>query len=145
MTKYVLVSWPEIQNYMTHERWGECILCQSINEHYCQDGSWMVPEDLYNEVTYKLEFPKKYEDTNLGTIVCYETKAVVNGEDTYWYDEDNVKKGDIVLIYDHYNKKWHTSKVIACTEDFPILLDDPEFVIGINCEFIGHRDPNIPF
>lgn len=27
---YVLVSWPEIQDFMEHERWEECIFCQEI-------------------------------------------------------------------------------------------------------------------
>lgn len=25
--RYILVGWPEIQEYMEHSRWDECILC----------------------------------------------------------------------------------------------------------------------
>lgn len=47
MEKYILVPFPEIQDFMEHERWEECEPSCSIN------GAYFVPEDLYNEV-YKL-------------------------------------------------------------------------------------------
>lgn len=49
-TKYILVSWPEIQDFMEHPRWSECLFCSSIEGHECPDSSYMVPEDLYDEV-----------------------------------------------------------------------------------------------
>ena len=68
MIKYIKTDWPEYQEFMErpdfHER---CFFC-------AEDNSYFIPEDLYNEIDDKLEFPKKYEDTNLGTIVCYETR-----------------------------------------------------------------------
>ena len=48
--KYVLVPWPEIQDFMEHPRWEECIFCQEIEGHPCPDGAYMVPESLYKEV-----------------------------------------------------------------------------------------------
>lgn len=48
--KYILVSFPEIQDFMTHPRWDECILCSSIEGHECPDSTYAVPEDLYNEI-----------------------------------------------------------------------------------------------
>lgn len=138
MVKYISVEWPEYQYFMDHPRFrDEC--------YYCPDASiYFIPEDLYEEVTYKLQFPKKYENTNLGTIVCYETRAVVNGDKSYWYDESDIRKGDIALIYDK-NRNWHTSKIVTCSKGLPIILEDSEFVIGINCELIGHYNPEIPF
>lgn len=50
LEKYVLVEWPEIQIFMDHPRWGECIFCTEIIGHPCPDGSYMVPESLYKEV-----------------------------------------------------------------------------------------------
>ena len=47
---YVLVSWPEIQDFMEHERWKECLFCQEIEEHPCPDSTYAVPLDLYEEV-----------------------------------------------------------------------------------------------
>lgn len=134
MTKYIKVDWPESQKFMDNE---ECYL--AMNPYDPPTSVYMVPEELYN----KLQFPKKYEDTNLGTIICYENYAVVNGTTNYHYDITDIKKGNIALIYDGIN--WHTSKIVACTESFPILLEDSEFIIGINCEFIGHNDPEMPF
>ena len=134
MVKYICVEWPEYQIFMEHPRFREeC--------YYCPDSSvYFIPEDLYEEVTYKLQFPKKYENTELGTVVCYETRAVVNGEDTYWYDEDLIKKGSKVLIYNHEIEnypKWIISKCKACSTGFPILFEDRNLLPGINCEIIG--------
>ena len=132
MTKYVKVDWPESQKFMEYE--DETYVCAESS------GTLFVPENLYDEVMYKLEFPKKYENTNLGTIVCYETRAIVNGEDTYWYDEDLIKKGSEVLIYNHEIEnypKWIISKCKACSTGFPILFEDRNLLPGINCEIIG--------
>lgn len=145
MTKYIKVDWPESQRFLDHERYRECMLVCVVDDSIpdMDIPSIMVPEDLYDEVMYKLQFPKKYENTNLGTIVCYETRAVVD-EEIYWYDESDIRKGNIALIYDE-NGNWHTSKIVACSKGFPIMLEDSEFIIGINCELIGHRDPEMPF
>lgn len=90
---------------------------------------------------YKLQFPKKYENTNLGTVVCYETRAVVNGEDIYWYDIDGlIKRGSKVLIYNHEVEgypEWITAECKSCSTGFPILLDDNALFPGINCEIVG--------
>lgn len=137
MVKYICVEWPEYQFFMDHQRFmDECYYCPDANVYF-------VSEDLYDEVMNKLEFPKKYEDTNLGTIVCYETRAVVNGEGTYWYDEDLIKRESEVLIYNHDIEnypKWIISKCVACSEGFPILFEDSNLLPGINCEIIGVRN-----
>lgn len=30
---YVLISWPEIQDFMEHERWDECIFYREISTY----------------------------------------------------------------------------------------------------------------
>lgn len=50
MTKYILETWPEIQQYMHHPRWNECIYCTEIDGHPCPDSAYMIPESLYNEI-----------------------------------------------------------------------------------------------
>ena len=50
MEKYLLVSWPEIQMFMEHPRWSECIFCTEIPGHTCEDNTYAVPESIYNEV-----------------------------------------------------------------------------------------------
>lgn len=50
MTKYVLVGWPEIQNFMEHPRWPECKFCIETPTNPCEDNTYAVPEDLYYEV-----------------------------------------------------------------------------------------------
>lgn len=133
MVKYIKVPWPEYQDFMTHPDFYEkCFFC-------VDDNSYFIPEDLFMN---KLEFPKKYENTNLGTIVCYETRAVVNGEETFWYDH-NPKKGDKVLIYNHPNDAWKIVTCIANQEGFPMLIDSKEGIIGFNEEIIGSYDPEV--
>lgn len=48
--KYILVGWPEIQDFMEHPRWSECIFCIEVEGHPCPDNAYMVPESLYEEV-----------------------------------------------------------------------------------------------
>ena len=50
LERYILVGWPEIQIFMEHPRWSECIFCTEIIGHPCPDNSYMVPESLYKEV-----------------------------------------------------------------------------------------------
>ena len=50
MKKYILVSFPHIQDFMEHPRWSECIFCMEIEDHPCEDSTFAVPEDLYNEI-----------------------------------------------------------------------------------------------
>lgn len=50
LERYILVEWPEIQNFMDHPRWSEYIFCMEIAGHPCPDNSYMVPESLYKEV-----------------------------------------------------------------------------------------------
>ena len=50
ITKYILVGWPEIQDFMMSPRWEECIFCTEISGHPCPDSTYAVPEDLYNEI-----------------------------------------------------------------------------------------------
>lgn len=140
MTKYIMVAWPEIQYYMDHERWNDCIACQNVRNHQCPDDAWMVPEEVYEEVSYKRQFPKTYENTKVGKVVCYYDKAVVNDSEVFEYDKE-LKKGDKVLIYDQDNKDWI---ITECTAPFngnlPCLFKDNHLLVGINCEIIGYHD-----
>lgn len=52
MEKYILVGLPEIQEFMDHPRWSECIFCMEIEGYSCPDSAYMVPEDIYKE-TFK--------------------------------------------------------------------------------------------
>lgn len=43
MKHYVLVGWPEIQDFMVHERWNECVFCIEIENHPVGDSTYAVP------------------------------------------------------------------------------------------------------
>lgn len=135
MTKYIKVDWPEYQKFEEHERCNECYTCKVYGDD--DIFAMMIPEDLYNEVMYKLQFPKRYEDTNLGTIVLYETRAVINGERTFWYDLSLLKRGDTVLVYKNETKEWIITTCVACSMNMPILLKEDGLFPNLNCEIIG--------
>lgn len=118
---------------MEHPKFREeCYFCSDSN-------SYFIPEDLYDP--YKLDFPAKYENTAIGTVVCYETRAVVNGKDIYWYNiDDYIEKGSEVLVYNHDvedRPEWIITKCKLCSEGFPIILEDDKLLDGINCEILG--------
>ena len=48
--EYNYLECPEIQTFMDHPRWSECIFCTEIIGHPCPDNSYMAPESLYKEV-----------------------------------------------------------------------------------------------
>lgn len=51
MEKYILVCWPEIQFFMEHERFHECLFVNNIDGHdEVPDSSYMVPESLFNSM-----------------------------------------------------------------------------------------------
>lgn len=107
MEKYVLVTFPEIHDFMVHKRQGECIFCQEITGHPCPDSAYMVPEDLYNEV----RLIPDYVSENLGKTFrvegreailvgynCDNEYCIVGLEDSYdgWSTLD---KEDMILLF----------------------------------------------
>lgn len=79
MNKYVMVTFPEIQDFMERERWGECIFCQAIEGHPCPDSAYMVPESLYEQVTGEMGAPIEVIE-HLGEVFTIEgEKAVLIG------------------------------------------------------------------
>lgn len=127
MNKYVLVSFPEIQDFMEHPRWSECIFCQGIEGHPCEDSTYAVPEDLYEWVSDYNSVPdfirenlgKTFTDgTVSGVLIGYNSRvgAIVQREKSYpgWYLIDG---WDIVLVpqeepnygyldYNEFLEKW---------------------------------------
>lgn len=51
---YIMVGWPEIQDFMNLEDFDKCIFCQEIIGHPCPDDTYMVPKWLYDRVTTSL-------------------------------------------------------------------------------------------
>lgn len=142
MSKYVLVEWPEIQNYMEHPRYSECYSGNSINETETA-GVWFVPEDLYEEVEYKLQFPKVYENTSIGTVTCMENYAIVKStEEYFWYGKE-LKKGCKVLVYLNDAKDFVITACKAYSPGLPILLENNSLLPGLNCEIIGVSNDNL--
>lgn len=137
MEKYIKVSWPESQKFMEYE---ECYIISNIEG----DSITFVPEDLYNETIKDLTYPKEY-DTNLGLIRYYEDKAIVQNTGKVFDCNINPKKGDMLLLYIYDEDKWITTKCTGSATGFPLLVEDPTLLIGINCELIGSYDPDIPF
>lgn len=137
MIKYIKVDWPEYQKFEEHNRISECYTVKVYGDDDIQ--SLMVPEDLYNEVQYPQPYCRIYKDTSLGTVECYDDKAVVNDDEIFWYDKE-INKGDKLLVYNHNTKDW---KIVTCTtsaEGFPILTDDKDVLFGITDELVGIKN-----
>lgn len=50
--RYILVTWPESQQFMDHERFNECLFVQDIDGHTeVGSSAYMIPEDIYFEYT----------------------------------------------------------------------------------------------
>lgn len=114
ITKYIMVSWPEIQEFMNHERWNECIFCQQIGEHYVPDCTYMIPEDLYNEIKNPIEqFTKDLSNLKAGARVLYIP---------YGKEYEGCFEGYIGIVeYIHGS----------------FILLENGFIHGINCDIIG--------
>lgn len=44
---YVIVEWPDIQDFMEHEDWNKCRMLHPNDSNLCE---YVVPIKLYNEV-----------------------------------------------------------------------------------------------
>lgn len=111
--KYIIVKWPEIQDFMEHPRYTECFSAYSLNDDD-MDSYWFVPEDLYYEIRYPIQLPEGYENYDL-----HFTK---------------VKRGQNLLV--KVGSDFKVIKALAnwnIYDSFPILLDDPVLLDGINC------------
>lgn len=125
-----MVSWPEIQDYMEHPRWNECIFCTEIEGHPCPDNTYMIPEDLYNN-----KFVEKTIETNLGKILFTEYHAVLNDKN-YYYNR-LIRRDDKVLLYDKDNDKYVITSCIGFAPGSHYLFEDRELLLGKNCDLIG--------
>jgi hypothetical protein len=103
MIKYVMVSWPEIQDYMEHPRFEECIFCQEIEGHPCPDNSYMVPEDLYLDIQGSYDWTMYYNNQ-----IYYFDKPVIKGSKVLF------SKGD----------KMFEDICIAAPEGLPYLFEN---------------------
>ena len=136
MVKYIKVDWPESQKFVEYPE----VYIGIPNDHHKSNAkcTYLVPEDLYNKVIIDSK-PNVY-NTNIGTICCYNKYTIVKTKDgietIYFEIDDNIERGDGVLL--KIDDKWAISKVTACSEAFPIILENPELLIGINCELIGY-------
>lgn len=47
--KYILVQWPESQEFMNHPRFKECLLVDATFNSEVGSSAYMVPEDIYEQ------------------------------------------------------------------------------------------------
>ena len=79
MKHYVLVGWPEIQDFMLHDRWNECIFCIEIEGHPVGDSTYAVPLDLYEEVSHTQSTKETLEEAaNFISMATFELGEEVN-------------------------------------------------------------------
>lgn len=136
MTKYIKVSWPECQDYMQHPRWNECIFCIEIEGHPCSDSTYMIPEDLYDEINNK--FIEHELETNLGTILVTEFYAKVNNE-LFFYNRE-IKKDDKVLLYDTSTDEYIITSCTLSSHGVPYMFEGSN--TRLTCKIIGSYNVN---
>lgn len=123
MEKYILVSYPEVEKFMEHSGWNECVACVSTDGHPCPDGTWAVPESMYRSM---YEHPEDGPDiveivSSLGmncVHISEEYEAIIVG---YNIDYD----GDVYAIVQRLdNGGWVQTDFTDC-----ILLpqEDPSY------------------
>lgn len=136
MTKYILVNWPEIQDYMEHSRYKECYSANSIDENK-MTGVWFVPEDLYEEIQIGKLYPAEF-DIPLGHIRITMDEVILNGV-KYTRDESELKRGSEVILYNP-NKGYWTTTCTSCSWGFPPLFEDNSTLI--ESEILGIKNEN---
>lgn len=105
MTKYLLINWPEIQDYMDSDRWEECYSAISCDISV-ESGVWFVPEDLVEEINNKIPesefifdgqiFTRDFWEINAGDLVCF------SNQDKAWTSYCIIAgKGYMPDIYEH--------------------------------------------
>jgi hypothetical protein len=104
LERYIMVSWPEIQDYMEHSRWEECIFCQEIEGHPCPENSYMVPESLYEEIQLK----------DLDDWVIYNNHM-------YYYDKPIIKGSKVLFAK---GEEMFEDTCIAAPEGLPYLFEN---------------------
>lgn len=115
--RYLMITWPDIQAYMDHPRWKDCIFCQSISGHPCPDSAYMVPEDVYFEINDP-QLPPEYDNF------------------TKYFNK--IKRGQKVLVESYEDGKLYevTAESSWLRDSMPCLLSN-DFIDGINCLIVG--------
>lgn len=135
MNNYILVEWPEIQDFMEHSRYGECYSANSVDESEAT-GVWFVPKDLYEEIKIDKLYPIE-TDISLGHLKITSNYIELNGikyiRDIY----SKLKKGSEVILYSEDKGYWIT-KCIACVSGFPPIFEDKSTLL--ESEIIGIRN-----
>lgn len=119
---YKLVSFPEIQAYMDHERWDECMLCISTDAEDTSSSDYAVPEDLYNEVNgiknkqyILIASEGSYDDIGYRLILSSRDKELLEEKLKELNSQQNLDKIFIEKWRDQYDKDFN--KVIEKMED----------------------------
>lgn len=123
MTKYILVDWPEIQMFMDHPRYKECYMCESLDEDASPCSVYMVPEDLYDEVTTP-PLPEEYSN--------------------FTREYSRIKRGQKVLIEDAKTNELHVVEAESSWlgDSMPCILSNG-YLDGLNCWIIAVEKDSI--
>lgn len=103
---YKLVSFPEIQAYMDHERWDECMLCISTDAESASSNDYAVPEDLY----YEINRTNKYELKDLPDEIHEANKAEL--KDLLEEAANLINIASSVIVSEAYNKDMIENKLL---------------------------------
>lgn len=117
MTKYLLIEWPEIQDYMDHPRYNECY--SSLDVTGCDiNGVWFVPEDLVEELRCKDD-----------------SEFIFNGQ-IFTRNFLEINRNDLICFSNDKNETWTSYCIISGKGYMPDIYEHGECP-GINCYIEG--------
>lgn len=68
--KYILIGWPEIQDFMEDPEFSKCVFCTEISGHPCPDSTYAVPESLYYKVKDTVDIVSKNQEKLSNTLAA---------------------------------------------------------------------------
>lgn len=100
-----MVGFPEVIDFMEHERWGECISCYAVDGHPC----YMIPESLYEE-----HIPTEIKE-------CIGETFIVEGQEAVLVGCNSESRENDCIVGFRSSMGW------TGFEDSDVILSDEEF------------------
>lgn len=137
MTKYIKVDWPDSQRFADNE---ECYIAIPVDptNYEISGNTYMVPEDLYNEVMEERMFPAE-QDIDLGHLTINKDSITLSTTDetiTFVYDYTRIPRNTRILFYSPDKGYWISKSTVTVFGSMPGIYENGE-IPGINCEIVG--------
>ena len=100
--KYILIGWPEIQDFMRDPEFDKCVLCTEISGYPCSDSTYAVPESLYYRVKDTANIISKNQE-KLSNILAAKIDEYTNEIKSLQEQRDKTKRSYKETIFNNKN------------------------------------------